>query len=104
MAVLDVVKKRGSIRRYRDRPIPEHVLRSILEAARLAQSADNRQPWQFIVTTDPANKVRLVQAADNQSFVGEAAAVIVCLADHDESAKVGPFEGFLVDLSIAIEN
>jgi nitroreductase len=104
LAVLDVVKKRASTRRYRDRPIPERVLLSILEAARLAQSADNRQPWQFIVTTDPANKVRLVQAADNQSFVREAAAVIVCLADPDESAKVGPFEGFLIDLAIAIEN
>jgi len=104
LAVLDVVKKRASIRRYRDRRIPEDILLSILEAARLAQSADNRQPWQFVVTTDPANKVRLVQAADNQRFVGEAAAVIVCLADPDESANVGPFEGFLVDLAIAIEN
>jgi len=104
LAVLDVVKKRASIRRYRDRPIPGHALLSILEGARLAQSADNRQPWQFIVTTDPANKVRLVQAAGNQEFVGEAAAVIICLADPDESAKVGPFEGFLVDLAIAIEN
>lgn len=104
MTVLDVVKNRASIRRYTDRPIPKHVLLGILEAARLAQSAANRQPWQFIVTTDPAMKARLAQAADNQGFVGEAAAVIVCLADPSESAKVGPFEGFLVDLAIAIEN
>jgi len=104
LAVLDVVKNRASIRRYGDRPIPGHDLLSILEAARLAQSADNRQPWQFIVTTDPATKVRLVQAAGNQGFVAEATAIIICLADPDESAKVGPFEGFLIDLAIAIEN
>jgi nitroreductase len=104
LTVLEVVKNRASIRSYADRPIPRNALLSILEAARLAQSAANRQPWQFIVTTDPAMKVRLAQAADSQGFVGEAAAVIVCLADPSESAKVGPFEGFLIDLAIAIEN
>lgn len=104
MAVLDVVKNRASIRRYGDRLIPGHALHSILEAARLAQSAANRQPWQFIVTTNTATKARLAEAAENQEFVGEAATVIICLADPRESAKVGPFEGFLIDLAIAIEN
>jgi nitroreductase len=54
--------------------------------------------------TDPAVKKKLVQVAGNQAFVGEAAAVMVCLADPEESASVGPFEGFLIDLAIAIEN
>ena len=104
LSVLDVVKARGSIRSYKDKPIPKQVLLDILEAARMAQSADNRQPWQFIVVTDPAIRKKLVQAAGNQSFVGEAAAVLVCLANPEESASVGPFEGFLIDLTIAIEN
>ena len=101
---MDVIKARGSIRRYKNKAIPKQVLLSILEAARLAQSAANRQPWQFIVVTDPAIKKELVPAAGSQSFVGESAAVIVCLADPEESETVGPFEGFLVDLAIAIEN
>jgi len=104
LSVLDVIKARGSIRSYKDKPIPKQALLDILEAARMAQSADNRQPWEFIVLTDPATKKRLVQAAGNQAFVGEAAAVIVCLANPEESASVGPFEGFLIDLAIAIEN
>ena len=39
-----------------------------------------------------------------QSFVGKAAAVIICLAEPSASRPVGPFEGFLIDLPIAIEN
>jgi len=104
LSVLDVIKARGSIRSYKDKPIPKQALLDILEAARMAQSADNRQPWEFIVVTDPATKRRLVQAAGNQSFVGEAAAVLVSLANPEQSASVGPFEGFLIDLAIAIEN
>ncbi|TLN14528.1 nitroreductase, partial [bacterium] len=101
LSVLDVIKARGSIRSYKDKPIPKQALLDILEAARMAQSAANRQPWEFIVVTDPAIKKKLVQAVGHQSFVGEAAAVLVCLANPEESASVGPFEGFLIDLAIA---
>jgi len=104
LSVLDVIKSRGSVRRYKDRAITEDALMSILEAARLAQSANNGQPWQFIVVTDQVMKRRLVDAADGQDFVGKAAAVIICLAKPEASFRVGPFEGFLIDLSIAIEN
>ena len=104
MSVLDTVKARGSVRSYKDKPITKQALRDILEAARMAQSADNRQPWEFIVVTDAATRKKLVHAAGNQSFVGEAAAVLVCLAKPEESSSVGPFEGFLIDLAIAIEN
>jgi len=104
LPVLDVIKARGSIRNYKDKPVPKQALLDILEAARMAQSADNRQPWEFIVVTDPATRKRLAQVAGNQTFVGEAAAVLVCLASPEGSAPVGPFEGFLIDLAIAIEN
>ena len=104
MSVLDVIRNRGSIRRYKAKLIPEDEMATILEAARLAQSAANRQPWQFVAVTDDAMAKRLSIAANNQGFVGRAAAVIVCLANPNESAKVGPFEGFLIDIAIAIEN
>lgn len=104
MPVLDVIKTRGSTRIYKDKPIPTQALLDILEAARLAQSAENRQPWQFIVVTDSVVKKKLVEVAGNQAFVGEAAAVLICLADPEESDSVGPFEAFLIDLAIAIEN
>jgi nitroreductase len=104
LSVLDVIRNRGSVRGYKAKQIPRDELLKILEAARLSQSAENRQPWEFIVVTKPSTKAKIVSAARNQSFVGEAAAVMVCLADPLKSTKVGPFESFLIDLAIAIEN
>jgi len=102
--VLETIRNRGSIRRYRRQPIRGEDLDKILEAARLSQSAGNRQPWEFVVVDDSEMKNRLVDVAGNQEFVAEAGAVIVCLADPSTSAKVGPFEGYLIDVAIAIEN
>ncbi len=109
MSVLEVIRERGSIRKYKDKPIPADDILRILEAARFAQSAANRQPWQFIVVTNKATKERLMQEAHRTdrppvSHVGSAAAVIICLGNPKECRPVGPFEGFIIDLSIAIEN
>jgi nitroreductase len=109
LPVFDIIQERGSIRKYKDTPIPSSDLQTILKAARLAQSAANRQPWQFIVVTDKALLEKLVDAAHwldrpPQSSVSTAPTVIICIADSEMSRKVGPFDGFLIDLSIAIEN
>jgi nitroreductase len=104
MSVYDTIKERGSIRKFKSEPIPEDKLEAILDSARLAQSAANRQPWEFIVVTDESIRSALVSVAGHQRFVGDAAAVIVCLGDPDASAAVGAFNGFLLDLGIAIEN
>jgi nitroreductase len=102
--ILNLIRNRGSIRSYKDKIIPQQELLNIIESARLAQSAANRQPWEFILVTNPTIKGKVAEVANHQSFVGEAAAVVVCLADIEKSARVGPFEGFLIDLAIAIEN
>jgi len=109
LTILHIIQKRGSIRKYLEQPIPKSDLKQILEAARLAQSAANRQPWQFIVVTNKETKDQLKEASHwpnrpPQGFVSQAAAVIICLAEPERSRPVGPFEGFLIDLAIAIEN
>ena len=104
MSVYETIGNRGSIRRYRAQPIPRKELETILDSGRLAQSAAIRQPWHFVVVTGEASRKALVTMAGHQSFVGDAAAVVVCLADPDACARVGPFRGFLIDTSIAIEN
>ena len=80
LSVLKLIAERGSIRRYKDTPIPENDLLNIIEAARLAQSAANRQPWQFIVVTDKEIRERLADAAHwqdrpRQSSVETAGAI-----------------------------
>jgi nitroreductase/ferredoxin len=53
-AVEKTVLNRRSVRNFRDKPVPEALLRRILEAGRFAPSGDNFQPWKFIVLTDKA--------------------------------------------------
>jgi len=50
--LLDIIKGRRSIRRFKPNPIPKEYLDLIFEAARWAPSAGNRQSWRFIVVTD----------------------------------------------------
>lgn len=51
MELIKVIEERRSIRKFADRPIETEKLQRVLEAARLCQSAKNRQPWRFLVLT-----------------------------------------------------
>jgi len=63
-AFRDLTAARASVRRYDlARPVSEAALAAILEAARMAPSAENAQPWRFIVVRDPALRARLVAEA-----------------------------------------
>ena len=53
-AVERVILERRSVRKYKDRQVPENILRRILEAGRFAPSAGNAQPWKFVVVRDKA--------------------------------------------------
>jgi len=76
MGVFDIIKDRRSIRTYKDERIPKDKLEKLLEAARLAPSAANRQNWKFIVVENEEVKKQLVTACNNQAFVGTASNVI----------------------------
>ena len=52
MKALDAILTRRSIRQYTDQPVPDEMVKELLEAAMSAPSATNQQPWQFIVITD----------------------------------------------------
>ena len=51
MELLEAVKRRRSVRKYADREVPREVLEQLLETACWAPSADNAQPWYFVVLT-----------------------------------------------------
>ncbi len=61
-ALLALMQARRSIRRYSDRPVSRAALERLLEAARWAPSAHNRQPWRFAVLVEPEPRLRLAQA------------------------------------------
>jgi nitroreductase len=85
--VFEAIRTRRSIRKYRPEPIPNEKLNMILEAARLAPSAGNRQPWRFIVVQAADRKKEVAQAADNQTFLSDAAAIVVAVGDPDVSIR-----------------
>ena len=56
MKFLELVQKRQSVRKYLDKPVEREKIERCLEAARLAPSANNSQPWIFMVIDDPKLK------------------------------------------------
>jgi nitroreductase len=87
MEVLEAIETRRSIRKYKPEPIPDGDLKKILEAARLAPSAGNRQPWRFVVVRDAETKRKMGEAARNQTWISDAGTVVAALAmpkDHPE--------------------
>jgi F420 biosynthesis protein FbiB-like protein len=59
--VMDLIKKRRSVRKYSSRKVESNILREVLEAARWAPSAHNAQPWRFIVLIDDGLKQELAE-------------------------------------------
>ena len=60
------LRTRRSIRRFKPDPVPDSVIREILQTATFAPSAHNRQPWRFVVLTDSAAKAHLADEMANQ--------------------------------------
>ena len=66
MNVIEAIKTRRSVRKYKPESLPESDLKTILEAAQLAPSAGNKQPWKFVVVRDTETKKKLAEKARKQ--------------------------------------
>jgi nitroreductase len=97
MEVFEAIKSRRSIRKYKSEIITEEKIGKLLEAARLAPSAANKQNWKFIATNGDAIKKRLVAACNHQSFVSNASHIIAGVVDP-------ALKWHQVDLAIAFEH
>jgi len=104
MTVEEAIRKRQSVRSYSDRPVDRKIINQLLESARLAPSAGNRQEWRFVVVTDREKRKKLAKAAAGQSFVEEAPVVIVCCAETDYHKMRSGYECYLFDVAIAIDH
>ena len=114
MALLDLIKHRKSVRDFLDRPVEREKIMMCLEAARLAPSACNSQPWKFIVVDDMPLKHKLCKAAFGGIFsinaFGKKAPVIVAVVSEKSKflARIGGMfrgtEYCLLDIGAAIEH
>jgi nitroreductase len=83
MSVMDVIQSRVSIRKYDSRPVEPEKLDLILEAGRLAPSANNRQSWKFVLVMEQLSKEKLSDACTNKDFILQAPATLVICTDEN---------------------
>ena len=102
MDVFQAIQLRRSIRVYQDREVEKEKLNKVLEAARLAPSANNRQEWKFIVVKNKDTRERIAEAASSQAFAGQAPVVIVACATESQSIMTCGQPRYTVDVSIAV--
>ena len=96
MDALIAIGARRSIREFKPDPIAPSQLKRIVEAGRLAPTARNVQPWEFVVVTDPDRRAQLAALASNGGFIADAPACIVVLSQ--------PTKYYLEDGSAATAN
>lgn len=88
MDFLELVKRRTSVRKYRDEKVPEELLRRLIDAARYAPSGGNCQPWHFVVVTGDELRKRLMERCYPAfSWPRTAPAVIVVCAEAEVSGE-----------------
>ncbi len=99
MSLVDVILNRRSIRRYKQKEIPENVLDKILEAGRQAPSAMNRQPWHFVVLSDDGIKKELSKGLFNRHVKDSPVTIVGCASTGLIDRKWST-----IDTSIALQN
>jgi nitroreductase len=114
MKTLDeLIKERRSIRKYIEKPVEEDKLRAVIDAARLAPSACNAQPWRFVVVDKPELRAKLVEIGLGgvvpNSWARSAPAVIAACSDlemltHKVAERIQGVEYHLIDMGIALEH
>ena len=114
MAFLVLVRKRRRVRSYRSDPDTREVIARCLEAARLAPSACNSQPWSFVVIEDPPILRKFIEAAYSglhsmNSFAREAPVHIAVIREKARTAaRWGGFvkgvDFTLIDIGMACEH
>jgi nitroreductase len=85
MELLESIRTRRAIRRFKPDPVPPELVEKLLEAARWAPSSVNCQPWEFIVITDPETKKRMSRAFVIGPFLNQAPLVITVAVDSLKS-------------------
>jgi nitroreductase len=95
--MLDAIKKRRSIRKYTDQPISDADVKSLLEAAMAAPSADDVRPWELIVVRDGRLR-QLAKTHPWSNMCADAPVVFVVCGDEPRSAQ------WVADTSALTEN
>lgn len=112
--MLELILRRQSERKYKENPVEQEKLDRVLEAARMAPSACNAQPWKFVVATEKEVLSQLADAASAKllgmnTFVDQAPVMIVVVREKPNlSSRIGGTikskDYSHIDIGIAAEN
>jgi len=101
MDIFEAIKNRRSVRRFEDRPVPEEVVRKIVEAGQWAPSACNRQDWKFIVVDSAEVKEKILRET-TAHFVGKAPLLIfVVYSNRTDNLE---YKDHLLSAAMAAQN
>ena len=105
MKLLELIKKRYSVRNYLSKPIESEKLNYIMECTRMAPSAVNLQPWKFAIVTDE-KLLTALQSVYPKDWIKSAPCIIVACVDHDMSwhRKADNKDHGDIDVAIAVEH
>jgi len=104
MDVCDAIATRKSVRAYLDKPVEEEKLNAVLEAARLAPSASNRQEWRFVIVREKEVRSQIAMAAGQQMFIAQAPVIIVACAETDGHIMTCGEPCYPIDVAIALDH
>ena len=101
MDALEAIHTRRSVRAYQDKPVPEELIRQVLGAAMMAPSAQNAQPWQFVIIDDRKLLREIAKINPNAQMVRHAPVAILVCGDLQLELSPGCW---VVDCAAAVEN
>jgi nitroreductase len=96
MDAIEVLKTRRSVRAFTGEPVPRKIIEDVVDCGRLAATAINIQPWEFVIVTDPGLRRRLAATSDHGKFIADAPVCVVVLCQDTKY--------YLEDGSAATEN
>ena len=96
MHAIEVLKTRRSVRAYIDAPVPREIIADVIDCGRLAATAVNIQPWEFVVVTNRELLRSIAQTTDHGKFIADAPVCVVVLCEDTKY--------YLEDGSAATEN
>lgn len=101
---IDLARRRYSCRSYKNQDVPRDLIERIIEAARIAPSAVNNQPWFFIVISEEPLK-KMVTSCYSRNWIESAPVIIVACGNHSQSWRRADGKDHCdIDMAIAIDH
>ena len=104
MDIYEAIITRKSVRSFKNTDVPEESLERLLEAARLAPSANNSQEWRFVVVRNAETRKILATKACKQTFVAEAPIILACCAETNNHVMTCGQLSYPIDVAIAVDH